>query len=139
MGQPSDLPTLLNLAEEAARIGGGVVREGNPARSAPQAKGEGDYVTEVDRASERAITRLLARGSPEIPIVGEEEGGDTGPRYWVVDPLDGTTNYVHGFPVVGVSIALVEARRPILGVVHAPFLGETYLGARGLGAFVDRG
>jgi myo-inositol-1(or 4)-monophosphatase len=57
----------------------------------------------------------------------------------VVDPLDGTTNYLHGFPVVGVSVALVEDGRPAVGVVHAPFLGQTFLAARGLGARVRKG
>jgi myo-inositol-1(or 4)-monophosphatase len=54
---------------------------------------------------------------------------------WVVDPLDGTANFLHGFRIVAVSVALVEAGRPVAGVVHAPLLGETYTGARGLGAF----
>jgi myo-inositol-1(or 4)-monophosphatase len=96
--------------------------------------GAGDYVTEIDRQSEAAITRLLERETPHIPVVGEEEGGREGERYWVVDPLDGTTNFMHGFPIVGVSVALVERNRPVVGAVHAPFLQETYLGARGLGA-----
>jgi myo-inositol-1(or 4)-monophosphatase len=67
-------------------------------------------------------------------VVGEEAGGDVGRRWWVVDPLDGTTNFLHGFPAVAVSIALVEDGRPALGVVHAPFLGQTYRAGRGAGA-----
>ncbi len=129
------LDILLELAERAALRGGDVVR-GSVAGPA-QVKGAGDYVTEVDRASERAIREVLARGAVGIPVVGEEGGGTPAAadgRYWVVDPLDGTTNYLHGFPVVGVSVALVEEGRPAVGVVHAPFLELTYLGARGLGA-----
>lgn len=136
MTDPRDLSTLLETAERAARLGGDVVRRG-PAEAAPaspETKGDGDYVTEVDRSSERAISRALLAAEPDIPVLGEEEGGSTGERYWVVDPLDGTTNYLHGFPIVGVSIALVQAGRPVVGAVHAPFLGDTYVAARGLGA-----
>jgi len=101
-------------------------------------KAAGDYVTEVDETSEQAIADFLEHVAPGIPVVGEEHGGSAGDRYWLVDPLDGTTNFVHGFPVVGVSVALVEDGRPIAGAVHAPFLRETYIGARGRGARVER-
>ena len=114
------------------------MQKGNPG-SSTTTKGIGDYVTDVDRASEQAISALLSGERPDIPILGEEAGGTTGPRYWTVDPLDGTTNYLHGFPIVGVSICLIEGGRPSVGVVHAPFLGETYSGARDLGANLDRG
>jgi myo-inositol-1(or 4)-monophosphatase len=128
-----DLGPLLTAAEEAARAGGRVVLEG-AGRAAPERKGAGDYVTAVDRASEEAIREVLARATPGVPVVGEETGGEPGERWWVVDPLDGTTNFLHRFPAVAVSIALGDGGRPAVGVVHAPFLGETYLGARGAGA-----
>lgn len=135
------LADLLELAERAAVRGGELVA-GEPLPLA-ESKGAGDYVTEVDRASERAIREVLGAATPDIPVLGEEGGGEAGgaagERYWVVDPLDGTTNYLHGFPVVGVSVALVQDGRPAVGVVHAPFLGQTYLAARGLGARVRRG
>lgn len=99
------------------------------------AKGAGDYVTDVDRESERVIEATLAGGS-DIPVVGEESGGAVADRYWLVDPLDGTTNFVHRFPAVGVSIALIDEGRPTIGVVHAPFLDQTYLAAKGGGAFM---
>jgi myo-inositol-1(or 4)-monophosphatase len=134
---PSDLDLLTRVAEEAARTGGRVVSEGAGAATA-EVKGLGDYVTEVDRASERAIAEVLGRATPDVPVVGEEGGGAHGDRWWVVDPLDGTTNFIHRFPAVGVSVALVEHGRPIVGAVHAPFLGETYVGARGLGAQLVR-
>jgi myo-inositol-1(or 4)-monophosphatase len=127
------LPELLDLAERAALSGGEVVR-GARSNRPPEVKGAGDYVTAVDLESERVIARVLSAGTPEIPVLGEEEGGRAGERYWVVDPLDGTTNYLHGFPLVGVSVALVEHGRPRVGVVHAPFLRETYRAAQGLGA-----
>jgi myo-inositol-1(or 4)-monophosphatase len=96
-------------------------------------------LTEVDRISERAIREILTAGTPDIPVVGEEEGGPEGERHWLVDPLDGTTNFLHRFPVVGVSVALVEAVRPVVGVVHAPFVSQTFLALQGEGAFVRRG
>jgi myo-inositol-1(or 4)-monophosphatase len=132
-----DLPALLVAAERAARTGGRVVLDGAGGASA-ETKGAGDYVTEVDRASEHAIRGVLREATPDVPVVGEEAGGAGGDRWWVVDPLDGTTNFLHGFPAVAVSVALVSEDRPVVGAVHAPFLDETYLGARGLGARVVR-
>jgi myo-inositol-1(or 4)-monophosphatase len=128
------------VAVAAALRGGEVVRSGpgGITRTAlAQDKGvPGDYVTEVDRASENAIRILLAAHTPDVPVVGEEAGGAVpAGRYWVVDPLDGTTNFLHGFWAVAVSVALVEAGRPIAGCVHAPFLGTTYAAARGAGAW----
>lgn len=94
-------------------------------------------MTLVDRAAEEAITTVLLEEAPDIPVVGEERGGSRGERYWLVDPLDGTTNFVHRFPVVGVSVALVEGGRPTAGAVHAPFLETTFTAARGDGAEQD--
>jgi myo-inositol-1(or 4)-monophosphatase len=124
---------LLAGAEEAVAAGGRVILDGAGTVDA-ETKGAGDYVTEVDRRSERVIAEVLRRTAPDIPVVGEEDGGEVGRRWWVVDPLDGTTNFLHGFPAVAVSIALVEEGRPVLGVVHAPFLGWTYRAERGAGA-----
>ncbi|HEY7666629.1 MAG TPA: inositol monophosphatase family protein [Actinomycetota bacterium] len=131
-----DLPDLARVAELAAR-GGGEVILGTEAAEAgtPELKGSGDYVTAVDRASEAAIVRLLAEATPGIPVVGEEGGGRSGDQYWLVDPLDGTTNFLHGFPVVAVSVALVRDGAPVAGAVHAPFLGDTYRAAVGSGAW----
>jgi len=129
---------MLAAARAAALVGGEVIRDAGPTAEASTKSGPGDYVTEVDRASERAVLEALVEAVPDVPVVGEEEGGHRGERYWVVDPLDGTTNFLHRFPVVGVSVALVEHGRPVVGVVHAPFLGETYTATRGGGAFVDR-
>jgi myo-inositol-1(or 4)-monophosphatase len=126
-------PDALDLAIRAALAGGEVIRSSRPG-GAVEAKGAGDYVTDVDRRSEEAITRILTEEAPDIPVLGEEEGGRRGSRYWLVDPLDGTTNFMHGFPIVGVSVALVEGGRPSVGVVHAPFLGDTYTALRGNGA-----
>ena len=80
----------------------------------------------------------MAEATPDIPLVGEERGGLTSDRYWLVDPLDGTTNFLHGFPIVAVSVALIDRGRPTVGAVHAPFLRETYAAAAGSGATVER-
>jgi myo-inositol-1(or 4)-monophosphatase len=134
-----DLEAMRAVARSAALVGGDAVRAGvRPETGA--AKGlPGDWVTEVDVASERAIAGFLATETPSIPFVGEELGGAaaSGLR-WVVDPLDGTTNYVHGFWAVGVSVALVEGDRPVAGAVAAPYIGEVWHGAAGLGAVWER-
>jgi myo-inositol-1(or 4)-monophosphatase len=133
-----DLRTLLRVAEKAALAGGGIVLASAGSATA-ETKAAGDYVTEVDRESERVIADVLSGEAPGIPVVGEETGGEQAYRWWVVDPLDGTTNFLHRFPAVAVSVALVEDGRPVVGVVHAPFLDETYRAARGGGAQVTRG
>lgn len=96
-------------------------------------KSAGDYVTAADRESEAAIVEVLAREAPGISVLAEEEGGRRSTTMWAVDPLDGTTNYVHGFPAVGLSVALLDGGRPVLGVVIAPFLGLEFAGERGHG------
>lgn len=130
-----DLDVLLAAAVDAARAGAAVVRDAFGAARNVQAKNPGDWVSDADLASERAIRAVLGAASPDIPVVGEEEGGEQAERRWLVDPLDGTANFVHGFPIVGVSIALVEGDRPVVGVVDAPFLGDCYTARVGGGAF----
>jgi myo-inositol-1(or 4)-monophosphatase len=95
----------------------------------------GDYVTEADLASERAIREALSVTG--IPVLGEESGGALADPSWIVDPLDGTTNFLHRFPAVGVSVALVEGGRPVVAAVHAPFLDRTWLGWDGGGAWTE--
>jgi len=114
-----------------------VIRRAGKRTGEVETKGAGDYVTEVDLRAERAVAALLAAATPDLPVRGEEHGGETADRHWLVDPLDGTTNFVHAFPVVGVSVALVEEGRPTVGAVHAPFLGLTWTAARGRGADRD--
>ena len=135
-----DLRHLRKAAEDAAREGGRVlsVHFGGLAAGVA-AKGPGDYVSDVDLASEAAMREALEQLASGVPFFGEEGGGDRAEVGWVVDPLDGTANFLHGFPVVGVSVALVEAGRPVVGVVHAPLLDETYTAARGQGAHREDG
>ena len=104
-----------------------------------EVKSPGDYVTEVDRSAEQAAIRVLRAGAPDIAILAEESGGVRNDRMWVIDPVDGTTNFVRGFPVVGVSVALVEEGRPVVGAVIAPLLGEAWSAAEGQGAFDREG
>ena len=98
-------------------------------------KSKGDYVTAADLRSEAAILEVLAREAPGIAVLAEEEGGARAGTRWAVDPLDGTTNFTRGFPVVGISVALIEDRKPVVGVVIAPFLGLEFAVSRGRGAF----
>lgn len=132
-----DLPRLLELALDAARAGGDIVRDAFGAARDIRSKGPGDWVSATDTASERAVRAVLLAGAPELPVFGEEEGGERAEVGWLVDPLDGTANFLHRFPVVGVSIGLVVGHEPAVGVVHAPLLGDTYWATAGGGAFRD--
>jgi myo-inositol-1(or 4)-monophosphatase len=131
----AELRRLRDVAERAATVGSEIVRRGF-AEHAPRAelKGAGDYVTTVDRESEDAIRAFLGEATPEIHVLAEESGGERGDRFWAVDPLDGTTNFVLGFPVVAVSVALIEMGRSMVGAVQGPLLGLSFSAARGQGA-----
>ncbi len=130
-----DLAHLARAAEDAARIGGEIVRDGfGGAGRNVRSKAPGDWVSDVDTASEVAVRDALAESAPGVAFFGEEGGGERAPLGWLVDPLDGTANFLHGLPAVGVSVALVEAGTPVVGVVHAPLLGDTYVATAGGGA-----
>lgn len=130
-----DLDGLLATARRAALAGGAIVAEACGGPLDVRTKGPGDWVSDADTASERAVREVLTAEAPTIPVFGEEEGGERAARGWLVDPLDGTTNFLHRFPIVGVSVGLVEGDDPLVGVVHAPLLGDTYTARRGGGAF----
>jgi myo-inositol-1(or 4)-monophosphatase len=130
-----DVDALLRVAVAAAHAGGEIVRAAFGSARGVHEKGPGDYVSATDTASERAVRAVLLGAAPGLPVFGEEEGGERGAAGWLVDPLDGTANFVHGFPVVGVSVGLVVDGRPVVGVVHAPMLGDTYTARAGGGAF----
>jgi myo-inositol-1(or 4)-monophosphatase len=129
-----DLPALLRAAEHAAHAGGSIVAEHFGAAGNVREKAPGDWVSDVDTSSEAAVRESLERDWPSLPVFGEEGGGVRGDVGWLVDPLDGTANFLHGFPAVGVSVALVEHGVPVVGVVHTPLLGITYTAYRGSGA-----
>ena len=97
-----------------------------------------DWVTDTDRTLERHTRRVLTAEFPGIPVVGEEFGADVGAAEseyrWVVDPVDGTANYVAGMPWCAYSLALMDADGPVVGVVADPYRGQIYAAARGRGA-----
>jgi myo-inositol-1(or 4)-monophosphatase len=127
---------LLACADRAARAGGEVVRRYFGRLEAVREKSPGDWVSEADLTSEQVIRDLLVRET-DLPVFGEEAGGEEFDTGWLVDPLDGTANFVHGFDAVGVSVGCIEDGVPVAGVVHAPLLGRTFAAARGVGAFRD--
>jgi len=99
-------------------------------RVAAEAKADGSLVTECDRRSDQALRALLSDLLPEAGFLTEELG-QTMPAsewVWVVDPLDGTTNFARGIPIWAISVALLHRGQPVLGVVHLPVLGRTYRG-----------
>lgn len=129
----------LEVAIETAREAGALLREDHARPKEVSYKGEVDLVTETDRRSERLIVERLERHFPKHAIVAEEGGQNAaaaaGAKYrWYVDPLDGTTNFAHGYPCFAVSIALLEEGVPIVGVVFNPVSDELFSGARGEGA-----
>jgi myo-inositol-1(or 4)-monophosphatase len=97
-----------------------------------------DWVTDTDRTLERHTRRVLTAEFPGVPVVGEEFGADVGASdadyRWVVDPVDGTANYVAGVPWCAYSLALVDRYGPVVGVVADPYRGQIYAAARGRGA-----
>ncbi len=127
---------LCALAAAAAEAAADVIRAPRRAGEVLEAevKGTGDYVTAVDRAAEAAAVAVLHAAEPSIDVLAEERGGEVSARMWVIDPLDGTTNFVRGFPEVGVSVALVEDGVPRVGVVSAPLTGGRWSATAGGGA-----
>ena len=103
--------------------------------SATSMKGRHDVVTAMDREVERFIRAALAEAFPGDAIIGEEEGGGSGERLWIVDPIDGTANYARGIPHYCVSIGYLEHGVPTIGVIHDPSHDWLYAAARGRGAF----
>lgn len=132
----------LAFAEEAARAAGALAHERFRGQVGARRKADGTWVTEADEAAERALRAAIAERFPEHNVHGEEEGltrADGGPAVdgaptWILDPIDGTHNYVDGVPVWATLVALAVEGEPVVGVVEAPALGETYAAARGLGA-----
>jgi myo-inositol-1(or 4)-monophosphatase len=129
-----ELAAARDIAAEAAAI----IRDARV--ETVREKSRADLVTEVDEAVERLVVSRLAERFPDDPVVGEETSGgaeDRSGRWWAVDPVDGTVNFVHGHPFTCVSIALVVGDRPVVGVVSAPRLGEEFHAAEGAGAWLN--
>ena len=94
-------------------------------------KAPGDFVSDADRAVEVTLRRLLARDFPDCDVLGEEYGGEVGPRYWAVDPIDGTSNFLSGLPFWTISLGLMQDGQPLLGGIIAPVMGLMAVGSPG--------
>jgi myo-inositol-1(or 4)-monophosphatase len=130
---------MLNFAIDVARDAGSLVRDRVGTRIDIDHKGSINIVTDVDLASERLIREAISTYYPKHEILAEEGGlAESGSEYrWIVDPLDGTTNYAHGYPVFCVSIALEHKGEVVLGVVFDPMRDELFAAERGGGATLN--
>ncbi len=129
------------LAVEAALAAGDILVAHSGRVEKVGYKDEVNLVTEVDYLSEQAIVKIIKSAFPDHGILTEESGAEDSqsPYKWVIDPLDGTTNYAHDFPCFCVSIALEKEGQIILGVVYNPNLDELFVADKGSGAFLSRG
>jgi len=134
----SKLQVFLDIASEAALQAGVVLQDKFRNLKDIQEKGRsGDLVTEADKAAEAIVLNVLNRHVPDHKILAEESGtlgGNDSKYLWAIDPLDGTTNYAHGYPVSAVSIGLMIDGIPQVGVVYNPFRNELFRAAKGFGA-----
>jgi myo-inositol-1(or 4)-monophosphatase len=133
----------LTVCEKAARSAGEILRNMLGTINVRHKKNQFDLVTDADVAAQTAIERILFEAFPDHGFLGEEgnltqSGGSGDSQYrWIVDPLDGTTNYVHGFPLFCTSIALVCHDEPICGAIYNPMTDEFYSAEKGNGAFLN--
>lgn len=131
---------MVNIAVRAARSAGNIiVRNADRLdRIHVEEKATNDFVSDVDRLAEQEIVNTLRAFYPNHAILGEEFGGHMDAEYcWVIDPLDGTTNYLRGFPHFAVSIALLHRGIPDIGVIYDPLRQELFTAKRGGGAMLD--
>lgn len=131
---------MLTIAVKAARRAGSVINRASrnlDILSVTQ-KGISDFVSEVDREAEQAIIRTLLEAYPKHSILAEESGASGDSEYqWIIDPLDGTTNYLHGFPHYAVSIALSHKKVITQAVIYDPVRNDLYTATRGQGAHLN--
>ena len=136
------LQIFLDIATEAVMSAGVVLQDHWGKLETIEEKGRsGDLVTEADKKAEAQILKVLRRHVPEHQILAEESGqlGDRENEYlWAIDPLDGTTNYAHGYPIAAVSVGLLIEGIPQVGAVYNPFRNELFRAAKGLGATCNR-
>jgi len=141
--QYEDLETCLAVAIDAAQKAGQVILNSFHSAKHVEHKGMVDLVTETDKACEHLIFTQLKLSFPSHELIGEETSAENGTPVltdaptWVVDPLDGTTNFVHKFPFVCVSIGLVINKVPVVGVVYNPIMGELFTAVQGKGAHLN--
>ncbi|MGA0116104.1 MAG: inositol monophosphatase family protein [Burkholderiales bacterium] len=131
---------MLNTAVKAARRAGGIINRAgrNLDVIAVREKAANDFVSEVDREAEQAIIRTLHEAYPKHSILAEESGASGNSEYqWIIDPLDGTTNFLHGFPQYAVSIALAHRGIVTQAVVYDPTRNDLFTASKGGGAFLN--
>lgn len=133
---------VLNIAVKAARRAGQIINRASNDLEKLQivTKQQSDYVTEVDRAAEAAIIETLREAYPNYGILAEESGlsGTTDAEFqWIIDPLDGTTNFIHGLPQYAISIALAQNGQVTQGVIYDPNRNELFTASKGRGAFLN--
>ena len=143
MTQPTteQLQIFLDIATESVLAAGAVLRSLWGKLEDVQEKGPGDLVTEADKQAEAQVLKVLRRHLPEHAILAEESGklgNKESPYLWAIDPLDGTTNYAHGFPMAATSVGLMIDGVPQVGAVYNPFSNELFRAATGLGATCNR-
>lgn len=137
------LHPMLNIAIKAARAAGAIINRAALDLDLLKVgrKGPNDFVSDVDRAAEQAIIDILLEAYPGHAILAEESGRERGAKHseflWIIDPLDGTTNFLHGFPVYAISIALVHRGVIQQGVVYDPTRNDLFFASRGRGAFLN--
>ena len=133
------MPPFDEVCQQAARAGGEVLLSWMD-RFQAREKAPADLVSEADIESQRAIRALIGEAFPEHQFLGEESSDPAPPKSgpcWIVDPLDGTTNYVHGVPHFAVSVALVEGGKPLVGTVYDPITQECFHAGSGAGAWLN--
>jgi myo-inositol-1(or 4)-monophosphatase len=135
-----DTAKLLNIAWRAARSAGEIVRNNWQQPRSIEYKGPIDLVTSVDKEMQRSMVEVLRQHFPEHAILAEEEAEITGAANdyrWIIDPLDGTTNFAHNYPQVSISIALEFRAEAILGLVYDPLRRECFRAVKGQGATLN--
>ena len=137
------LPSYLSVCEEAARSAGAIIRDLLGTTNIRQKRNPSDLVTEADLAAQRAIESIILGAFPDHRFLGEEGSLTSASQLgtsefcWIVDPLDGTTNFVHGVPLFGTSIALTQGTDVLCGVFYNPMTEEFFSAAKGYGAFLN--
>ena len=137
------LHPMLNIAVKAARAAGSVINRASLdiEKLQVQVKGANDFVTEVDQHAEAVIIETILQAYPGHGILAEESGRSMGAKdsefVWIIDPLDGTTNFIHGFPVYAVSIALAHRGVVQQAVVYDPSRNDLFIASRGRGAYLN--
>lgn len=135
-----DLEALKKSAVEAALAAGKAAQQGQGTAMQVHTKSSAiDLVTEYDQKAQEIIVRLLKKRYPDHGFLSEENLDERGkePCLWVIDPIDGTTNFAHGSPIFAVSIGLLHHQLPVIGVVYAPCMNELFVAVRGQGAWLN--